>query len=85
VRPGRSSGGVRVDRERGDALFDALGFFILDRQHGPDPHIPRGETAASCQRCSRLDAPGDLLRSSANAEFLSPNCAGRASDPQSSF
>jgi hypothetical protein len=82
VRPGGSSGGVRVDGERGDALFDALGFFILDRQHGPDPHIPRGETAASCQRCSRLDASGDLLRSSAITQVLSPSFARWTSDTQ---
>ena len=82
MRPGRFGGGLRADRERGDALFYALGCFVLRGKNRPGPHIPRGETAASRQGCRRLDASGDLFQFSTITQCLSPSFAGWTSDPQ---
>jgi len=61
VRGGRFGGRMLVDCEPGDALF--LYVRCSDHSKGrPDPQIPWGETAASRQGCSWLDASDDLLQ-----------------------
>jgi hypothetical protein len=71
---------VLVDRERGDALLLAFGYFVAYGEDRPDAHVTGRETAASHQECGELDSTGSLLRHLAMSKFLSSRGAGRASD-----